>query len=636
MKRSVRPIPIFLILALIVLTLVGIRTISTPKIWAHISAGQAIASQSKLLAASQDPFCFTTAGEKWISTTPVYDRLMFAMADAPAAITLTHVAAVTGAFILLLAVARKWGNSLSQAVALFLCTIMLVPMFDPAPIFFGMFFYALALFLLRPVIKAPIRWLILIPAQILWTNMHPTFILGPIICLLAAIEAGLKTKGKKANNDSLKELSILAVVLLVATIFNQRGLKLHIYLIKHATDLMLPDLQSFISPFSSGFKQPAMRQLLTLALFLGAGGLITLKKQLPLVLTTLAIISAFFMIRSLHFTVFFTFLAFPFLVLSMQSIGEAVEHTIEPLMGDKIHWLKRTTQTGLALFLACAAWGVFSNNTYAKIGSASRFGLGFQKKAIPEAVAELLNHRSFPKKVLNLPYDGSYLSYKFPDKKFHSDLRGELFDAAKHADLLAALTGDAEKWKELQSEHVPQAMVLNCFSNESAQILRTFLRRHWNLCFFDGSYAVLLSPSKRYEKLSQLTQLKNEGLKSLNAELEAYSNFGSGLIRPANSPQLIGAGNTFLALNRFAEAKAVYSTLLNTNPSMRSAWIGYGQSMLGLKELEEATVALERATQLMPRSGYALLNLQRAYQLAGNTEKAERIQARLDERFKPE
>lgn len=635
MKRSSGQIPIFVIIALIILTLFGIRTISSSKIWSHISSGQAMATHNALLAKGQDPFCFSTGEQKWMSTTPLYDRMMFSMADAPAAITLLHVTLAIGAFILLLPVAKKWGNSLSQSLALLLCGIMLMPMFNPSPIFFGMFFYAIFILFLRPSTQTSLRWAFLIPIEIIWANIHPTFILGPVMCLIATVEAGMKTKGKTGIPHTVKELGTLTLIIMLVTFINPAGPKLHLYLLQHAEGLMLPAIQTFISPFSAQFEQPAMRPLLTASLFLGAGGLITLKKQLPVLITTLAILSAFFMIRSLYFAVLFVYLAFPFLVLSLQSIGEAIEQSIEPLMGANRHALKKGTQCLLGFFLTCAAWGAISNSTYAKTGNASKFGLGLQEKAVPAALAQIVQHPAFPKKILNLPYDGAYLSYRFPEKQFYCDQRGDLFDAEAHKNINNALTTDGDEWNQLLSDYVPQALVLNCFSSESMHILRRFLLRKWNLCYFDGSYAILLSPSKNNASLLKLTQPKQSGLDSLAAELTTHQQSPSRFIHTTNSPQLIGAGNTFLALNRFKEALAVYSTLLNTNPTMLGAWIGYGQALLGSKEIEKGTRALEHAVSLMPNNGYALLNLQRAYQLAGHTEQADKIQQTLEKRFKP-
>lgn len=635
MNRSKGQVPIFVILTLLVIALFGIRTISSPEIWSHIATGQALATDNPLLTAEKDPFCFTTADQTWMSTTPIYDRLMFSMAEAPAALTLLHVVVAIGSFILLLKPAKKWGNSLSQAIALFLCGIMMMPLFNPTPIFFGMFFYAVTLFLLQPSIKKPLRWGLMIPVQILWTGMHPTFLLGPLICAIAVIQAAVNAKNKRQSNGLIKEFALLTGITLLITLINPAGLKLHIFLMRHAGELMIPAAQTFISPFSSQFNQPAMRQLLTITLFLGAGGLITLKKQLPVVITSLAILSAFFMIRSLNFTVLFVYLAFPFLVLSLQAIGEAIEHAVEPLMGSNIHLLKKSVQVVLSIFLIFAAGCTLSNSSYAQTGSASRFGLGLQTKAIPHALDKIITHRNFPKKILNLPYDGAYLSYKYPGKQFSCDQRGSLFPAEKLQSLLKALTGNAEEWEKIQGEYVPQALVLNCFSGESAQILRTFLIRRWNLCYFDGSYAVLLSPSKKYTQLVESLKKEKRGLKSLNTELAAYSQFNKKIPHLSNSPQLIGAGNTFLVLNRFKEALAIYSTLLNTTPAMRSAWIGYGQSLLGLKDFENGAKALEHAVAIMPKNAFALLNLQRAYKLSGNTEGATEVQQKLAKYLKP-
>jgi tetratricopeptide (TPR) repeat protein len=636
MQRPLNQIPVFFILTLLVVGLFGIRTIGNPTIWKHIATGQALATKNVALANSQDPFCFTTSGEKWMSTSPLYDRLMYSMADAPALIALTHVFAALIAFILLALVAKKWSNSLSSALALFICGIMIAPVFTPAPLFFGMLFLTIFVFCTHNAMKPPIRWAILIITQILWVNMHASFILGPIICGLASIQAAQTSKGKKRNSSgAMKEFILLAVATLLVTFLNPVGLKLHIYLLQYGGVLINSHAGVYISPFQHLFSKPMARQMVTLALVLGAGGLITLKKQLPLVLTTLAISSAFFMVRSLNFTTLFVFLAFPFLALSFQAVGESIQHAIEPMVGKNKHLPDYVVKGILSLFLICAAWDTISNQAYARTGSVSRFGLGQEQSIIPVMADNIISHPSFPDKVLNLAFDGAYLSYKYPNKKFYCDLREELFDHDFNTNYLAALTTDKEGWKTLQSTHVPLAAILNCFTDESRSVLRTFLSRGWQLAHFDGSYAIVLSPSKRNTELLTKAKAAKSGLSSLEAELTKYRTHKTSGFAMPNSAQLIGAGNAFLALNRFAEAESVYSTLLRVNPSMRSAWLSYGQSLIAQKKTEKGIESLEISTKAMPNNGYAWLTLQKAYQATGQKEKAAALDAKLSRFFKP-
>jgi hypothetical protein len=636
MQRRLSQIPVFFILTLLVVGLFGIRTISTPKIWNHIATGQALAAKNVALANAQDPFCFTTAGEKWMSTSPLYDRLMYSMADAPALITLSHVFAALLAFVLLALVAKKWSNSLSSALALFICGVMIAPVFTPSPLFFGMLFLAIFVFCTHQPMKTPIRWAVLIITQILWVNMHPSFILGPIICALASLQALQASKGKKRNSSgATKEFIILAVVTLLLTLLNSEGLKLHIYLLQNSGALMNSHAGIYISPFQHLFSKPMARQMVTLSLVLGAGGLITLKKQLPLVLTTLAIASAFFMVRSLHFTTIFVFLAFPFLALSFQAVGESIQHAIEPMIGKNKRLPDYVVKGILSLFLICAAWDTISNQSYARTGSVSRFGLGQEPSIIPVIADAIISQPSFPDEVLNLAFDGAYLSYKYPTKKFYCDLREELFDHDFNTNYLATLTTDKDGWKTLQSTHVPLAAVLNCFTDESRSVLRTFLARGWKLAHFDGSYAIVLSPSKRNAELLATAKTAKSGLNSLEAELTKYRTHKTSAVAMPNSAQLIGAGNAFLALNRFAEAESVYSTLLRVNPSMRSAWLSYGQSLLAQKKMEKGIESLEISTRAMPNNGYAWLTLQKAYQATGEEEKAAALDAKLSRFFKP-
>ena len=404
MKKKIGSVPVFTTLALAVIAIFGTRTISNPEIWRHISNGQAVANKAPQLAEKADPFCFTTSGDSWMSVTPLYDKIMFALVDSPATITIIHIILALGAFLLLIPTAKKWANSLSVAAALFLCGILFAPFFYPTPIFFGMFFFSLTFALLQLKLKPAIRWSALIVTQIIWTNFHPSFLLGPALCLLSILQTNRKTKsGKKESKD----LMILAGATLFATVINPAGLKLHTYIIQHFNELLIPQAHIFISPFSVYFEQPAMRSLLTIMLLLGAGGLITLKKQLPPVLTTLAILGALMMIRSLYFTVPFVYFAFPFLALSLQAIGEATEQASEPLLGKNLPYLKKAAYIVLSVFLVLASWANFNNSTYARSGSASEFGFGFAEKITPNSIEEIVNHKDFPDEILNLPFDGA-------------------------------------------------------------------------------------------------------------------------------------------------------------------------------------------------------------------------------------
>ncbi len=419
--------------------------------------------------------------------------------------------------------------------------------------------------------------------------------------------------------------------MLLATVINPYGLALHTYIVKHINELLIPQFYVFVSPFRPYFEQPAMRSLLTLMLLIGAGGLITLKKRLPPVLTSLAIIGSLIMIRSLYFSVPFVYFAFPFLALSIQAIGEATAQATEPLLGKNSHYLKKVMHVAVLIFIAVAIWSNISNSIYARSGSASKFGLGFTKNITPaNYIDEIVNHPKFPIDILNMPFDGAYLSYKFPSKKFACDLRNDLFSEKNLSNLNLALLGNNDEWKDLTSEYNPKALILNNFSMQSPLILKQFIKREWKLIYFDGAYSILVSPNSEIADIAKEFNGAKKGLESLNAELNQYNKNSDSLIYKPNSPQLIGAGASFLALNRYKEANAVYATILENNHFMKSAWLGYGQSLLGLREFEKASKALEEAVKVMPNNKQALIGLGQAYRLSKNEAGFKFVEKRLE------
>ena len=71
-------------------------------------------------------------------------------------------------------------------------------------------------------------------------------------------------------------------------------------------------------------------------LILGAGGLITLQKRLPSMITTLALIGAFLTVRSIGSLHLFAFLAFPFMVLSFNAVSEYLVDSTRTPRADSI------------------------------------------------------------------------------------------------------------------------------------------------------------------------------------------------------------------------------------------------------------------------------------------------------------
>ncbi|MBT8042015.1 MAG: hypothetical protein KJN98_02495 [Pontiella sp.] len=585
---------LFVILGLVFIALIGLRTVSTPEIWTHLAQGQTNA-----------PISFLES-DSTVNTTWLYDKLLFAAwnvgaGNAPLLIILNIIGLLT-TFILLIQVSKKWGGPLSQGFALLIAGRLIFQSVDVGPQVIMMLFIALFLYVLSTRKSPPILFGVLIPLQILWTNMHGSFLYGPIIAALYAMEAvqggGKSTKRKGSPSAAPALLGSLAAVLLIVTILNPSLLKLHAQVF---ANIKSPAPAYWSSLFIEYFQIPALRPLILFILVLGAAGLITLKKRLPVTLTTLAIYGAFLVWTSPQMSMLFSVLAFPFIVLSLTAVSDYVRGSLSTILGEKAKVLAPATGAVFVIMILGSLWPIMTNCSYVKTGSASNFGLGIEKGLYPADCGVILKDPAFPDKAINLAADGGYLAFNYGRKVF-IDYRPGRYDKELLANLNAMMLGSREAYDTLFDEYRPEAMIINTLSPSSAQGLVTLLRRKiWKLAYFDGTTAILLQDREKFSELLNNTDIQKAGLEKLEKARAKYAE-KAGSYSAGNPPELIGSGKIFLAFNRPAESKAIFSLLLQGNNEIPGAWIGLGSSQLQLKEFEDAAKSLKTATELAPNS----------------------------------
>jgi len=618
------------VLGFVFLALTGIRTISHPETWTHIALGQAG-------NASTDPISYTLGDQKWVNMHPLYNQLVFglwSMGGAPL-VTLVHVAVVLAAFILMLQFGREWGSPASRVMALLLAGWLLLPVFDPLPTAFFMLFTALFLTFLYRLKNFTALAIILLAVQVLWTNMHPSFLFGPFLVLFFALENWQETRSMSRTyiiTPLTSRLLLLTGGTLLASLINPNLINLHRHVIANAGLLTGTDNLHWISLFSPYFSPALVSSVMVFALILGAAGLITLQKKLPAMITLLAILGAFLAVRSIGTLGLFAFLAFPFLILSVNALSEYLTRTVITVTKVKEEGLGRIKMVVVLLLLAISITSVVTGSAYARMGSASTFGLGAQKNAFSDGALEVIARDDFPAHALNLPMDGGYLSLHRPDRKIFCDSRTTFYGMEFYRSMNRALLGSSEDWKKLMVNYNPEAIIVNATWLESGALVKRLLRsKLWKMVYFDGTTVVLVRNKEEYATLIEDSSLIKNGLAKLEAARELYAAKGKGT--PAS---LLGAGHIYLALNRSAEAEAVYSLLAKRAPYMAGAWIGLGEAKVLQKKGSEGIRHLEKAVKITPRSGRAWMSLYLTYRMKGDEDKARYAADRLQKFFRPE
>ncbi|MDH3981395.1 MAG: hypothetical protein OES84_00670, partial [Kiritimatiellaceae bacterium] len=415
-KKSLGGSTILIVLGLIFIAITGLRTISTPEIWTHLAQGRTNAPISFL------------ASDSVVNTTWLYDKMaymMYNIGNAPLLIILNIVGLLT-AFVLLLQVSKKWGGNISQGFALLFTGHLIFQSLDVGPQVVMMLFLALFLFLLSNVKSPVVLFCALIPLQIIWTNMHGSFLYGPIIAALAAIQATRSSKGSKSNMKQPGMLGILTAALVVSTAANPYFFKMHAQVM---ASILSPMPVYWSSLFIEYFQIPALKPLIFFLVILGAAGLLTLKKNLPVVLTTLAIFGAFLVWTSPHHAMLFAVFAFPFIVLSLTSVSGYLHGSMSNILGKNDKIILPATGCVLAVLLIVSMIPIITNSAFERTGSASSFGLGVQENLYPADCEAIINHPVFPaaEKTINLAADGGYLAFKY-NRKCFIDYRSGRYD----------------------------------------------------------------------------------------------------------------------------------------------------------------------------------------------------------------
>lgn len=622
-RRDARLLPLVLIgAALLLVLLLGIRTVSSSDIWLHLAAGRHALQQGP---ARIDPFSFSLpVATPWTQTTWLYDILVFALwtTGGSGMAVVFHAVAVTGAFLLLLPVARRYAGDLATAAALLFCAWLLAPLFTMRPTLLSLPFMAVALRLtLRPELERHHVALLLVN-QILWVNMAPWFVLGPFMMILRTAEA-FRTKpapdaaapsASPARPASFLALAGLLTVACIATPFGAQPL---LDTLAGLLRLEPPVTLEWISPFARDFLPYPLAALSTLALVLIACVFIFHRSALPLVVTALAVIATFQIVQSNHHIDMNALMIFPFIAMSFTCLVHLARSRLAGNRGERARLVATVLLFATALGSLVA---VITNRYYIASGSASAFGLGVNTDAYPVAATEVLSSlKRKPSRMLNLSHDGGYLLWRMPGTRVFADPRGELYGTRFFDVLSRGLVGDEPSWNELISRYDPDALLIHgTWTGAGATAFRLLQGDQWAMAYFDGATLLIVRTTSSNAELLGHVEARKRGLALIRQNLDRYArHIHNRFVRPPNPSRLIGAASTYQALGRFDDALPLHLALTRGTPRYVKAWVNQGIAELEKDQIKDAVATFEHVVQLIPDSPIGWLWLGQAYQRDG-------------------
>jgi len=580
--------------ALAVLALFGWRTISHTAFWQHLSMGRWIAEHGVPRA---EPLTMVSLERPLVQISWLYDWMLYSAWQMGGAtlVTLLHVAAVVVAFFFMVQVLRPHANALSVAFALWLCAWLIAPRFEVDPAVFSLVFPALFIFLLSTASSWKLLAAFLLPAQWIWAGMHASFILGPLLIALFAAEIRFRPRSANTAGPSVRSLLLLACAALVVTWLGPYGFGL---LGQALRDAVTPQVREWISPYAMSFPNATTKNLITLALALGASGLLTQKQRLPLAITTMAVFSAFLAVRALIvYLEIFALLAFPFLGISFQAIGKAIGNYVSRAHPSRLPAARSGAMALLSVMLLYAAFVLVTNRYYNRSGSLSSLGTGVVEHHLPARATALLTDPLFPAPILHVPMDGGYLSWIRPGQPSFIDHRSTLHGTDTYILLAQALTGNTQSWHAVESTWKPAAIVLNNAWLHAADALRVLLNREdWILLFMDGATTVLIRNTPANAAwLDRKQSFLHEGLQHLEQDRQAFAENLGGWRLPPLPASLIGGANVLQNRGFFREAATLHELVMWGAPTMISAPLQLGICLVQIDQAAPGVRFLQKA-----------------------------------------
>lgn len=608
---------------------VSLRQLAHQDLWGHLAYGQALAAQG---LSDNDLLSFTAKDQPWVAATWLYDRLAHGLwrAGGPVLIVLGHAAALAGAFVLLLPIARRWARPGAIAAALGVAGWVLAPGYTASPAVLTLLYAAVVLRVLYEKRPLWVYGAVLLPLQILWVQTADGIGLAPVLVLIAAFTraGGLRAPGQKNAYAAW----LLAPALLAVCLLNPYGFQ---RLVAEYRYWFRPDEAIFLvgaMPYAHLYPLLPLSRFALVALALAASGLVTQKMKLPPLLTGSALLGAVVLLRYAgQRSGFFALLGFPFLAMSLELLGQAMSprdgtRHAEPAERPPRPW------GAYALFVALALSTLaFVTSFYYRHGAPGlAFGAGVAEDLYPQAAKELYALENFPERVLNFPADGGYLAWAGgANRRVFVDARRSLYGMDFFNLFNRYLSNEKAVIPAFDSRWNPQAALFDLGWPGAASTLRFMLEREtWVLAYFDGTTALLLRPARATAKPIVPPELRAQGLKKIEDASQALTRDLAAGGTATVPPRLLGAASFFSAMGRTRQAAALYGQIVRARPHLASARLSYGAELVQLGRAKEAVAVLEPAARSMKDNLAFWFWMEKAYRGAGQPKEAERA-ARL-------
>ena len=574
---------IIILSGMIYIVLLAVRTISSPSFWSHLA-------QTNF----SDGVISYLQPNDYVNTSYLYDWLLnqvWNIGGAELVISLNAIGLLLS-FLLLLKLSKQYGDCFSKSLALIISGLLIFKTIDVSPIPLMMIMVSSFLILLSKNNKTKFDYTILIFLQILWTNLHSSFLLGPILVIGFLVQEFIDSK---QHTLSIKKYVLLLLILIFSTFINPNFIASYEQIFKIINNYNPIYYSSLI--YNSFSSAESINYTLFLVAVIGVLGLIFSKKKLPLSLTIFSIIGFIFAFSHPINNPLFVVLSFPIIVFSIESIKLRLFNIFQLSNSKFIDYI---TYISILVFTIFLIINLVNNKSYLAYGSCSNFGYGISNSFIcndlPSPLQKLISNKEI--KIVNQSSDGGYIAYTF-NRKCFLDYKKGIYSPDIIDEFNSLLYANEDAYTNFITKYNPDIFILNALNKSTHRGLITLINTEkWNLIYFDGITLILASDKIYTENINFLKY----SLKKLE---KSKNNFISNKINK-NPLSLIGASSIFSEmswnnLNQLKSARVanfLSSQILSRNNNNIDAYIQLGTAQLILNKPNDAEITFNKGLEL--------------------------------------
>lgn len=277
-----------------------------------------------------------------------------------------------------------------------------------------------------------VNWLFPLPVlQVIWTNSHTLFILGPVLLWLFVMGEGLmlwfkpvNSKQSVLNRDKWHKVVIAAALVTLACLLNPYGVQGILFPLQLLREIgqghtFSTLIDEFRSPFAFAGWNLTFVSFILLILISGASFVLN-KKRMPLSLGVIwlaFLYLAFLAVRNLPL---FAFVAGAATILNLTDVVEdkAIAAAVQP----SIIWGTRLVGS---IFILVMIPLLITNRYYRP--SERQFGLGVTNERFPIQALSFIQDHNLPGPLLHNLGDGGYVLFALGEKSVFTDGRLEVY-----------------------------------------------------------------------------------------------------------------------------------------------------------------------------------------------------------------